>query len=326
MSRIPRIFLLGTGVILVLAGGVYWHFLYYPATPQPVLSGSIQRSHIQVAELTRELLFYAPSTLADQPPLIVALHGATNEAGQMRELTGYGFEQLADQYGFLVVYPQGFEKHWNDCRKQAPYAAKRLRIDDVGFVRALIDHFHTSHGIDRSRVYVVGYSNGGHLGYRLALEAPELVGAVAVVAANLPTEENSDCMPTNGETPVLIINGSDDPINPYDGGNVTLFGFANRGSVRSARETATYFVTRNGIYDQPVVDGSAVAQSSQPEFERVTWRSASGSEVVLYTIHGGGHTFPQPDGRLPRILGRTFRGIDGRQEIWNFFTRHGGDR
>jgi polyhydroxybutyrate depolymerase len=241
-------------------------------------------------------------------------------------VTGYGFEQLADQYGFLVVYPEGFEKHWNDCRRRAPYAAKRLRIDDVGFVRALIDHFHASHRIDRSRVYVVGYSNGGHLGYRLALEAPDLVRAVAVIGANLPTDENSDCVPINGETPVLIINGSEDPINPYDGGDVTLFGFANRGAVRSARETASYFATRNGAYGQPVADGSAVALPSQPEFERVTWRSASGSEVVLYTIHGGGHTFPQPGGRFPRILGRTYRGMDGPQEIWNFFARYGSNR
>ncbi|MDQ4076588.1 MAG: dienelactone hydrolase family protein, partial [Chloroflexota bacterium] len=249
--------------------------------------------------------------------------GATSNAEQMRQVTGYGFERLADEHGFLVVYPEGYERHWNDCRKQAPYAAKRLGMDDVSFMRGLVAHFRATYGVDSARVFAVGYSNGAHLAYRLALEAPELIRAVAAVAANLPTEENSDCAPRAGATPVLILNGTEDPINPYQGGRVTLFGFADRGSVRSARESAAYFAQRNAIPDAPVIEKIPQEGSPPTSAERARWHSATGAEVVLYTIYGGGHTLPQPRARFPRILGRTHPGLDGPAEIWRFFARHG---
>jgi polyhydroxybutyrate depolymerase len=228
---------------------------------------------------------------------------------------------LADEHGFIVVYPEGYEGHWNDCRKKGPYAAKRLGIDDVSFMRALIAHFRSAYGVDSARVFAVGLSNGGHLSYRLALEAPELVRAVAAVAANLPTEKNFDCTPARGSAAVLILNGTKDPINPFEGGRVTMFGFGDRGSVLSAYESAAYFARRNGIAGGPVIERIPQESSAPTYAERAQWRSASGAEVVLYTIHGGGHTLPQPRARFPRILGRTHTQLDGPAEIWRFFAR-----
>ncbi|HEX2190210.1 MAG TPA: PHB depolymerase family esterase [Longimicrobiaceae bacterium] len=275
--------------------------------------------------MTRSYAFFAPAKLAPGAPLVLALHGSMGDAGQMRQATRYGFERLADRHGFVVVYPEGYENHWNDCRKQGPYAAKRLGIDDIGFLRALVARFRSTHGVDPARVFAVGLSNGGHLAYRLALETPDLVRAVAAVGANLPAPENLDCTPAPGVTSVLVLNGTADPINPYGGGKVTLFGFGDRGRVLSSRETARYFARRNGIAASPVTEAVAQSEDSAPtSAERTLWRSATGSEVLLYTIHGGGHTIPQPHARFPRLLGRTHRALDGPAEIWSFFARQDG--
>jgi polyhydroxybutyrate depolymerase len=321
MRRVLRLVLIGGCVLLVGLGAAFAYFLYAPAPETPPLSASVQRGSLRVGELQRSYVFYVPARVAPHPPLLVALHGSMGNAGQMRRTSAYRFEQLADEHGFIVVYPEGYEGHWNDCRKKGPYAAKQLGIDDVSFMRALIAHFRSAHGVDSARVFAVGISNGAHLSYRLALEASDLVRAVAAVAANLPTDENSDCTPASAAVPVLIINGTEDPINPFEGGRVTIFGFGDRGHVRSARESAAYFARRNGIATAPVIEQIAQEGSAPTSAERVHWRSPTGADVVLYTIHGGGHTLPQPRARSPRILGRTHRELDGPAEIWRFFAR-----
>ena len=54
----------------------------------------------------------------------------------MRDYSNYEFDELADKYGFLVVYPDGFDNTWNDCRGGSPFSSKRLKIDDSGFIRS----------------------------------------------------------------------------------------------------------------------------------------------------------------------------------------------
>lgn len=321
-GRIVRRILAGLGALVLLLAGAYGWLLHEPAPAAPRLSAPVRRDSIRVGDRTRSYAFHAPARLAPDPPLVIALHGSMGDAEQMRRATGYGFERLAERHGFIVVYPEGYERHWNDCRRKGPYAANRLGIDDVAFMRALVARFRSAYGVDSARVFAVGLSNGGHLGYRLALEAPGLVRGVAAVAANLPVPEELDCAPAGGATSVLVMNGTEDPINPYGGGRVTLFGFGDRGTVLSARETAGYFARRAGIADAPATRRIAQPDGSGPtSAERAVWRSAGGAEVVLYTIHGGGHTFPQPHVRFRRILGRTHRALDGPAEIWSFFAR-----
>lgn len=321
MGRVLRVVLIGGCILLLGLGATVAYFLYSPAPEVPRLSASTQRDSLRVGNLQRSYVFYVPARLAPHPPLLVALHGSMGNAGQMRRASAYRFEQLADEHGFVVVYPEGYEGHWNDCRKKGPYAAKRLGIDDIGFMRVLVTHFRSTYGVDSAQVFAVGLSNGGHLSYRLALEAPELVSAVAAVAANLPAEKNFDCTPARGAASVLIVNGTEDPINPFEGGRVTIFGFGDRGDVLSARESAAYFARRNGITAGPVSQRIPQESSAPTSAELVQWRSATGAGVALYTIHGGGHTLPQPRARSPRILGRTHAGLDGPAEIWRFFSR-----
>jgi polyhydroxybutyrate depolymerase len=97
----------------------------------------------------------------------------------MRKWTGYEFDQWADRKGFVVVYPDGYKHNWNDCHKNATFPAKLENIDDMGFIHALIARMAQEHGIDTKHVFVLGYSNGGQMAFRLAIETPDEVAAVA---------------------------------------------------------------------------------------------------------------------------------------------------
>jgi polyhydroxybutyrate depolymerase len=121
---------------------------------------------------------------------------------------------------------------------------------------------------------------------------------------------------------VIIINGTRDPISPYHGGRVTLFGFANRGAVLSALQSAEYFVHLNELDVQPEVSRlTPPGRSNSPSVETLDWRAVGKPEVVLVSIKGGGHVVPQPVYRAPFLFGHTSRTLNGPEVIWNFFAR-----
>lgn len=284
----------------------------------------IQSAVIQVGDLQRSYLYHAPENLADNPVLVLVFHGGGIDAEKMRAITAYEFERLAEAHGFIVAYPNGYGQSWNDCRKNIPYPAKRENIDDIAFVRALIGHFRADYAVDPSRVFAMGVSNGGHLAYRLALEMPGAIAAIAAIGANLPAEENRDCEYANQPLAVMIINGTEDPINPYGGGAALLPNGANLGRVLSAEETAAYFRQIAGHAGQPTVyrypDGDGNEQSY---VERFTWSADSLPEVSLLKVAGGGHTIPQAKFKFPEMYGATNSDINSLEEIWKFFERQG---
>ena len=143
----------------------------------------------------RTFSFYVPAHVAGNAPLVVALHGANSNGQNLRAFTGYEFDLLADKYGFVVAYPDSFSGSWNDCRVASNNPARRQGIDDVSFVKAVIGNLRTRYGAG-GPVYVLGYSTGGLMVYRLAVEAPETFTAAAAISANLPTDGDSDCVPS----------------------------------------------------------------------------------------------------------------------------------
>jgi len=295
---------------------------YAPLLKKPARSSVIQKAGILTGGKTRNVLFYVPQHRTDPASLVIVLHGSMQTAGMMRASTGYQFERLADEHGFVVVYPNGYGRHWNDCRKRALYLARLRDVDDGGFILAMIDHFQQRVGIDPARVFAVGYSNGGHLAYRLALEMPDRITAVAAIAANLPTDKNCDCVKSGRPIPILIMNGTSDPINPYRGGTVSLFGLGSRGKVLSARDSADYFARVNGHLEDPRL--TLLAEESNRSSRRVEvldWSEPGKPEVTLVTLHGGGHVVPQPVYDAPFLMGRTTHLINGPEEIWGFFSR-----
>jgi polyhydroxybutyrate depolymerase len=307
--------------VLVLIGAAYGYFWYSPAPPLPPLSGKIRSGTLGVGNRDRTYLIYVPANLPPQAALVIVLHGSAMDGARMRVRTGYEFDRLADQHGFVVLYPDGYRRNWNDCRKNATFPAKRENIDDMSFIRALIARVLVEQAIDEKRVYVFGYSNGGHMAFRLAMEAPVEIAAVAAVAASLPTPAASSC-PQQGRTSrVMLINGTSDPINPYQGGIVTLFGFASRGSVMSSVASAQSFAARNGITTPPIP--GQLPKGVSDEFtpvETLTWHANGKPFSCLYTVRGGGHVIPQQAYRFPRLLGKTTGVLNAPYEAVRFFA------
>ena len=253
-----------------------------------------------------------------QWPLVLVLHGGGGNGSKVADLTG--FSARADADGFIVAYPDAVNGHWNDGRAVRRFKSQREGIDDVAFVAALIDRFESDLGADPKRVYVTGMSNGAMMCHRLACELSDRIAAIAPVAGTLP-ENMLDASKPSRPVSVLLINGTADPLVPYDGGGVGLV--AKRGEVISAPRTAAFWAGLDGCSARP---GQAQVLDVDPkDGMRVVVESfglgRDSSEVLLYTVEGGGHTWPSGGRRNPQF-GKTARDINATEVIWDFFRRH----
>jgi polyhydroxybutyrate depolymerase len=298
--------------------GTGCHLLRAPRAPVPALSAGIHADSVRVQDRARSYLVYLPPHRRARAPLLVLLHGSKQTGEGLRKATGYAFDKLADQHGFVTVYPDGYRRRWNDCRAAGRYAARKLQVDDVGFVLALIEQLRVRADIDPTRVFLAGYSAGGQLAFRIALERPDRVAGIAAFSASLPTSQNWACHVVGKPVPVLLVNGTRDRINPYQGGKVTVFGFASRGMVRSAQASAEYFADLAGV---STLERVRLGESDDTWIEQLRWYEPGATEVMLLTVHGGGHVVPGPDAAFPRILGPVSPALDGPGEVWRFFSR-----
>jgi polyhydroxybutyrate depolymerase len=322
--RALRLLAIAVAVVVLVAAGVaslaYWA-LRQSLPPMPVLEGQIEQGTLLHGGRTRSWRAYVPVSPAASPALVIVLHSSMGSGQQAREMFGYDFDLLADRHGFVVAYPNGVEGHWNEAKVKGPFAAKQQNVDDVGFLQALVEQLVERYGVDRSRVYVTGVSNGGSMVLRLALERPDFARAYAAVAASLPTPENMAASESHRAVSMLIMNGTSDPMNPWDGGDVVLHGvWGNRGPVMSTQATIDYFRALAGLDaaadvtvfpDRDATDGSTV--------ERSLWSAPGRPRIALYTIKGGGHDVPHPATYGRRLLGNSNRDIHAASEIWEFF-------
>ncbi|MDF1691864.1 MAG: PHB depolymerase family esterase [Zhongshania sp.] len=300
-----------------------FYYAYSPAVSPPSELANLQQIQIQVGGLARSYSLYIPANLPSHAPLVVMLHGSLQSGDDIRMFSGYQFEQLAEQHGFALAYPFGYENNWNDCRKAASYPARNEQIDDLNFIEAITLQVHQRLSTDLNKTFIAGYSSGGQLGFRFALERPHSVAGIAAIAASLPAADNLACSESGVAVPVLIMNGTEDPINPYYGGLVSLFGIANRGHVKSAVTSAEYFAHLAGYIGGPTeIKNFKNTRANDPTSTKYyAWRDRRRPEVILYTITDGGHVIPQEVYRPMRLLGKTSVEINGPEEIWAFFAR-----
>lgn len=248
-------------------------------------------------------------------PLLLAFHGGGGDGAAMRRLTG--FDALADQRGFIVVYPNGVDRHWNDGR-----ATIRNPQDDVGFVSALIDQFAAHQRIDRSRIFATGLSNGALFAERLGCDLSGRIAAIAPVAGTLPVDTSRNCRPAH-EIAVLQIDGTADPIMPYGGGSVADFGHRGEGGqVLSVAATANFWARQNGCTSP----GAIAPLPPTAAFDRTCIiarhfaRCPAAAPVDVLTVVGGGHTWPGGPQYAPAlVVGRTSRQVDASRSIVDFF-------
>jgi len=305
-------------VITCLTLFLYW--VYTPTAKAPRLLSEISREEMMIGTEKRTYWKYVPNQLSKRKvPLVIVLHGSGIDGAKIRAWTGYEFDLMADEYGFAVAYPDGYKHNWNDIRKIAPFPAKKKNIDDVGFIKSLIERYRLDHHIDPQQIYIFGYSNGGTMALRLAMSAPGLLAGIATVTSNLPTPENLTDSPLAPMPPVLMVNGTADPIIPYEGGKVNLFG-KHLGNVISALATAEAFAeSHNGPKTTQTVRLPHLNPDDLTTADRKVWLQDEQQLVALYTVHGGGHVVPQSIAKFPRLMGKVNRDFSAPREAVNFW-------
>jgi polyhydroxybutyrate depolymerase len=283
----------------------------------PLLPGD-QQDALVYQGIKRPFLIHIPENLPDEKPapLVLVLHGGGGTPAAVARLTR--FSALADTAGFIVVYPQAVNRHWNDGRNVSRFRSHRQQIDDTGFLAALIDTLSRRLKIDPSRVYACGISNGGMMCQRLGIELAHRLAAIATVAAALP-ENLLDRFHPRAPLSVLMLHGTADPVVPYEGGPVGLN--TQRGRVIGVEQTARLWAESNRCLFPPVetvISGSADSAT----VVRLTFPSGrDGTEVILYRIIGAGHIWPGGAKRHP-LLGQYVATINATRIIWDFFRRH----
>ncbi len=287
-----------------------------PTLPTPT-PRSLPQATIRLGNLDRTYLYYVPANLPRNAPLIFVFHMNHQDAERIRSATEYAFEMLADQKGFIAVYPNGYSHNWNDCRKYDSVRQVAPNLDDVDFIRVLIARFRADYDINPSRVFAMGLSIGGQMALRLALELPDEITAVAAVAASLPSENNTVCRASGKPISVLMMNGTSDSFVPYQGNPLVYL---------SARASSEYFAKLNGQTSPPKTTRLPHRDPSDPtSVDRTVWNDAGKPEVVLVTVNGGGHTLPIAKFSTVSImgvqLGQATGDLDGPAEIWEFFAR-----
>lgn len=276
--------------------------------------GLASKHTITVDHRERSYLLYRPagSPPSAALPLVVVLHGAAGSGAQAR--SSYGWDHEADRGRFLVAYPDGLGRAWAVSDGCCGVPA-RDGVDDVAFVRAMVDAIAQRERADRSRVYVTGISNGGMLAYRLAC-ATDLFAAIAPVAATLPGTCD-DPAPTS----VIHIHGLDDRTIPFAGGS------GRRDNGGDGRLPAK---TEGPPVSELLATWRTVAGCSSPEttldgvVTTVTAACPDGRAVSLITIAGAGHQWPGSNpgrgrSRRPLDLDPPSSALDATSVIWGFF-------
>jgi polyhydroxybutyrate depolymerase len=255
-------------------------------------------------------------------PVVFVLHGGGGKGKGMEKYTGQRFNQLAERDSFILVYPNGYKKGWNDGARDTIAMARRMNIDDVGFFNDMIQDLALQLSVDLDNLFVCGISNGGFMAQRLAFEMPHKIKAIGIVAANLSVEQSQKAPPQQA-VPLIFICGTHDPLVPYYGGQITVFK-QKRGEILSVAASVEYWKKINGA-DQQVgrVFFPDTNKADMCTATKTIWQNPEepGLKVVDITVQNGGHTWPGTKNYLPkRLIGNTNRDFNACDEIWDFFT------
>lgn len=256
----------------------------------------------------REYLLYVPGSYDRARPtsLVISMHPGATWPKVQWDMSQWN--RVADRHGFIVVYPSGAglarQKIWRAGGTSGP--------KDVRFISDLIDALKASYNIDATRIYADGLSNGAGMAFRLSCELSDRIAAVGMVASAvfLSWERCEGPRPV----PTIVFHGTADRQTRYQGGEVWLA--RNHVFPDIPMWTATR-ARRNGCEPKPI-ETVVAGDVTRSEYRNCTDNAA----VELYTIHGGGHTWPS-GGPLPEwFVGKTSHSIDASALMWEFFRAH----
>lgn len=281
-------------------------------------SGGATEKNITVDGLERKYFVFVPGAGRKPLPVVLVFHGGGANPRQMEKYTR--FNEVAEKEGFAVIYPEAVAGNWNDGRGVEFVRSQKENIDDVKFVRALLDDVAAQHRIDRSRVFATGISNGAFISHRLAAEASDAIAAVAPVVGGMAPAVAENFNPEHPVS-ILVIQGQADPMVPLDGGDVGFYGGRKRGKVLPTKASVAKYVERNGIQGNPSAtmldadpkDGTSVEITRYPD-------GPYGAKVHYYLVNNGGHAWPgRPLYLSESVIGKASQEFSASEVIWDFF-------
>jgi polyhydroxybutyrate depolymerase len=249
---------------------------------------------------TRQYLLYVPKTYdrSKPTPLVISMHGAA--LWPAAEMAISRWNDLADESGFIVVYPSGTDvpKHWGEEL-------------DVKFISNLIDKLEAEYNIDSNRIYADGMSNGGGMAFALSCRLSDRIAAIGAVAA--AQFAPWDCFGGSRPVPTLAFHGTADRFAPYQGGSSPVA----PGRLQNIPDWTARVARRNQCKGNP--SETRITASVR---RLVYTNCAENADVILFTVEGGGHTWPGGKPLPERMIGRTTNEINATRVMWAFFVQH----
>ncbi len=265
---------------------------------QPVKDSLLIEGHY------RTFQYNLPATDISQGSLMFIMHGSGGSSNDMLKHSTQ-LEQRSAAEKLLLVYPDAYLHYWNECRKYSTAMANKIDINEAAFFNAMIDYFVNKFHISREHVFAAGFSGGGHMAYKLGLTMPGIIKGIAAIVANLPDTASCDCVKANKALPVLIINGTDDPVNPFKGGEMFVNN-ASFGVVLGSQKSFRYWASLAGYRGEPVTGLLPDTDTSDHKtIERFSFSQPGKPPVCLLQVNGGHHDYPGD--------------IDVYVYAWNFF-------
>jgi len=328
----------------------------------PAVHAQVPQEKITVDDKERTFIVHLPKgydAAKQHYALVVLLHTRDQDAFDMEQLTR--FDELADRDSVIAVYPNSTGRGWNlgiaeeqpapsnmghrggrhggwgggggypgggggypgggggypggSSGQSGGHENRPTPADDNAFIDQMLDKLSSEYSVDASRVYAAGLSDGGFMAFRLGCTMADRFAAIAAVGAAMP--KNMTCLPSHPLT-VVMMNGTSDPIVHYSGGHV------GRYSVLSADDSAKYWAKLSGCQSKPQRQKISPNEKGGMKTQIDTYDDCQkGAQVALYSIDGGGNTWPGGEQYLvEKVIGKTSNDLNANDVIWSFFTHH----
>lgn len=282
----------------------------------PKIDG-VQSFSIEINDNTRTYDLFCPDEKGNTPkPLVIMFHGGGGNSKETAYSTNW--VEKAQKEDFIIVFPNGtrpdntkpasFSKNgqsWNDGSTRDLWAVEK-NIDDIGFIRTLIDTLKQKYKIDSKRIYATGFSNGASMTFRLGVECSDIFAAIAPISGTLWLENPVLENPIS----VLYINGDSDPLNPINGGEVKI-GQRSFGNKKPISQIINLWAN--------MLSAKEISNVTIGEIHKITYQAPK-ADLQWITVKGMGHHWPGGQQTLPKwLVGNPSNAINATDTIWDFF-------
>jgi len=295
-------------------------------TTAPATRSTLREIPIRHDGVDRRYLLHVPADLdaARPAPLVMMLHGAGGNSDHVAR--AYGWRELADREGFIAVFPEATRRDttgaaesamtnprlWNDGSGRG--FAGRRKVDDIGYLAALLDDVARRCNVDADRVYCTGFSNGASMTFHVGVALSDRFAAIAPISGHLWLADPKPKSPR----PMFFLTGDADPLNPLAGGDAPNPWGGPPQKKPAIQKSIDAWVTLLGL--DPAKKTSI---RDDGKVRVVRYGDAGSREVVFYVVKNLGHEWPGRPRVLPRrVTGESSNAVDATAFVWDFFKKH----